>query len=152
MGTLKYTTTVSAQKTAGEMAVMLAKHGAAEVTTLYDEDARLVGLTFTLRTPHGPRKFSLPIKVHNVLRLLEKQSSRREIRTKFSQIDQAERTAWRVARDWLAAQLAILEADMAALDEIMLPYLLVDAETQERLYDRYLGDHEETLALPARTE
>lgn len=36
---------------------------------------------------------------------------------------QAERTAWRNIRDWVLAQMAIIEAGMAQMDEVFLPYL-----------------------------
>ena len=34
--------------------------------------------------------------------------------------------AWRVMKDWIAAQLALAETKMVQLDEIMLPYMHVD--------------------------
>lgn len=37
--------------------------------------------------------------------------------------DQAERTGWRNLRDWVLAQMAIIEAGMASVDEVFLPYL-----------------------------
>ena len=36
---------------------------------------------------------------------------------------QAERTAWRNVRDWIMAQMAIIEAGQVAMEEIFLPYL-----------------------------
>lgn len=58
--------------------------------------------------------------------------------------EQAERVAWRVAREWLLAQLAIIEAQMATLDQVMLPYLQVDG--QKTLYAAY-REREDTLQL-----
>ena len=40
--------------------------------------------------------------------------------------DQAERVAWRIVKDWVAAQMAILESEMVQMDEIFLPYMLND--------------------------
>jgi len=37
---------------------------------------------------------------------------------------QAERVAWRIVKDWVEAQLAILESEMVHLDEIFLPYMV----------------------------
>lgn len=146
MGTLNYSSTVASSKTAAEMSQMLSKHGASRVTVMF-EDGQHVGLEFTLPTPHGAREFALPIDVAAVLRLLEKQSRGGTIRKGYSNIEQAERTAWRVAKDWLAAQLAIIEAQMATLDEVMLPYLIVEPGlTRKTLYARY-REHENALAL-----
>lgn len=48
---------------------------------------------------------------------------------------QAERVAWRVIKDWIAAQLAIVETQMVELDQVMLPYLHVDGD--RTLYESY---------------
>lgn len=146
MGTLNYSTAVAASKTSAEMSALLSKHGASRVTVVF-ADGRQAGLEFTLVTPHGPREFALPIDVDAVLTLLTRQARGGTIRKGFSNAEQAERTAWRVAKDWLAAQLAIIEAQMATLDQIMLPYLIVDSgPKRQTLYGRY-RDHEAALEL-----
>jgi hypothetical protein len=38
--------------------------------------------------------------------------------------EQAERVAWRIVKDWVEAQMAILESEMVQMDEIFLPYML----------------------------
>lgn len=38
--------------------------------------------------------------------------------------EQAERVAWRIIKDWIEAQMAILESEMVTMDEIFLPYTL----------------------------
>jgi hypothetical protein len=40
--------------------------------------------------------------------------------------EHATRVAWRVVEDWLEAQLALIAAQMATVDEVMLRYLHVD--------------------------
>ena len=39
---------------------------------------------------------------------------------------QAERVAWRILRDWVLSQMAILETEMVAMDQIMLTYMVDD--------------------------
>jgi hypothetical protein len=129
---LNYTTTIAASKTIGEMQIMLAKAGAARIAVEY-EGASAIGMAFQLRTPHGDRSFSLPVDVEAMQQLLTKQR-RGNSRVKDS-IEQAERVAWRVMKDWLAAQLALVETKMAGLDQVMLPYLHVDGE--RTLYAAY---------------
>jgi hypothetical protein len=153
MGTLNYTSTIAASQSAAEMSQLLSKHGASRVTVMF-EGGRHVGLEFTLPTPHGAREFALPIDVDAVLRLLQKQARAGELRKgkHYANPGQAERTAWRVAKDWLAAQLAIIEAQMATLDEVMLPYLIVEPGPERKtLYARY-REHEDALALTAGEE
>lgn len=148
MGTLNYTTVVTSTKTAGEMSALLAKHGAKRVTVIFDGDGQHTGLEFTLVTPHGDREFALPIDVDAVLRLFQKQVRIRQIPRRYANAAQAERTAWRVAKTWLEAQLAIIEAQMASLDEVMLPYLVVDqGPIRKTLYNRYREAEDAALAL-----
>lgn len=49
--------------------------------------------------------------------------------------EQAERVAWRIIKDWVEAQMAILESQMVQMDEIFLPYM-VDKQGQT-LYAAY---------------
>lgn len=46
---------------------------------------------------------------------------------------QAAMTAWRILKDWVAAQLAIIETEMVVIEQVFLPYLLLDKDTT--LYD-----------------
>lgn len=150
MATLNYTTTISVVRTIGEMQQALAGHGAASIAIAY-EGGKPSGIGFMLKTPHGFRTFDLPVDVAAVHRLLSDQRAGRNGYKANIRVDarpeQAERVAWRVARDWLFAQLAIIEAQMATLDQVMLPYLKVD--DSHTLYQVYT-DREEFLALETR--
>lgn len=150
MPTLNYTTQVAAGKTIGEIQALLAKHGASAVATRYD-NGRAVGVSFGLVTPHGERHFTLPVDVPAMLRLLQRQ----RISPRYRTAEHAVRVAWRVVKDWLAAQLALVEASMATLDQVMLPYLQVDPE--HTLYEAFrereqaaLEASSNVLSLPAR--
>lgn len=128
MGTLNYSTTIAASKTVGEMQAMLAQHGAGSVSVDYD-DGRAVGLSFALTTLHGPRHFTIPVDVPAMQRLLIRQDKAGQLRSgrkdQRTSMEQAERVAWRVMKDWLAAQLALVESQMASLDQVMLSYVQV---------------------------
>lgn len=39
-------------------------------------------------------------------------------------VEQSERVAWRIIKDWVETQMAILESEMVQMDEIFLPYML----------------------------
>ena len=52
---------------------------------------------------------------------------------------QAERTAWRNVRDWVLAQVAIIEAGMVQIEEVFLPYM-TDGSGRT-LYQLYQGGH-----------
>ena len=46
----------------------------------------------------------------------------RRIPPKMRTKEQATRVAWRIVKDWLAAQLAMIEAGLVDLEEVFLPY------------------------------
>lgn len=150
-GLLNYTTTISADKTIGEMQQMLRKAGATSVAVHYGDDQRAGGLSFRVVTKHGLRDFTLPVDITPVQRILADQRSRPYSKTERLQLvaDQAERTAWRVARSWLEAQLALIQIGMATLDQVMLPYLHVGPDLT--LYAAY-QDQQDVLALTAGGE
>lgn len=148
MSVLNYTTQIAAGKTIAEIQALLAKHGAARIAIDYSDGAA-TGVTFGLVTPHGPRMFTLPVDVDAMHRLLVAEHDAGRLRSGKSKAvirsrEQAERVAWRVIKDWLAAQLALVQTEMAALDQVMLPYLHVDGD--RTLYAAY-RDRENVLAL-----
>jgi hypothetical protein len=67
--------------------------------------------------------------------LLAADAAAGRIRRAYGTPEHAARVAWRVIKDWLEAQLALIDARMAALDQVMLPYLLVDED--RTLYAAY---------------
>lgn len=136
-GLLNYTTTINANRTISEMQAMLVRAGASSVTLHYDGFGHTTGLTFSVRTKYGPQQFTLGVDIAAVQTVLAKQRTRGSMADRMETVrDQAERTAWRVARSWLEAQMAMVEIGLASLDQVMLPYLHVDrAGTQ--LYTAY---------------
>ena len=131
-----YTTRISAFQSIGEIQGALAQHGAAKIMVDY-VDGKPTGISFGLATPAGMRGFVLPAAVDGTLRAFQKQ------RIKCDE-DQAERTAWRNVRDWVLAQMALIESCDMQVEEPFLPYLANrNGETVYQLYSRgqlLLGD------------
>lgn len=122
-----YTTKVPAVQSVAEIVGALAAHGAVKIQQDY-EAGRPISIAFMIETPAGPRGFRLPCSTDRVAAVLAQQKVR---------VDdaQAERIAWRILRDWVMAQMAILETEMVAMDQIMLPYMLDDqGRTAYELY------------------
>lgn len=130
---LNYTTTIPVTQTVGECQAILGSAGAASVAVHY-QDAQPAGLSFSLVTPHGERAFTLPVNidgVHQVLVTAERNGQFASLRKKqgtYTSREHAARVAWRVVKDWLEANLALVAAQMATIDEVMLPYLHVDGD------------------------
>lgn len=130
MAIKNYTTTIDVYKSLGEIQGALASHGARKIMVDYDEAGRPVGITFGIETPVGKRGFLLPANVDGVRAVFAKQKIR-------EQDGQAERTAWRNVRDWIMAQMAIIESGQVEMEEVFLPYL---TDRQGRtLYQLYQG-------------
>lgn len=136
---LNYTTKIAVGQSVGEVQQLLAGHGARQIAMDYD-DGRPCGVSFTLHTPHGIAVFTLPVDVEAMQRLLAAKNRAGDLRDHGKRADrdsraQAERVAWRVIKDWLAAQMTLVDAQMVQLDEVMLPYLAV--EQGRTLYQMY---------------
>jgi hypothetical protein len=138
---LNYSTVIAAAKTVAECQELLAEAGAASVAVHY-ENREAAGLSFRLKTPHGTRDFSLPVNVdgaHLVIRDMLRQNPPHVSRAQLDRLGSrkhAADVAWRVARDWLEANLALVAAGMASVTEIMLPYLVV-GEDDRTLWQAY---------------
>lgn len=132
MALLNYTTSIAVTKTIGEVQGLLVQAGARSIGTTYDKIGRSTGISFAVQTGYGVRSFSLPVNARRVEAVL----SRQKVAPKFKTPEQAERVAWRIVKDWLEAQLAIIETDMVTLDQVMLPYMQEDASGRT-IYELY---------------
>ncbi len=117
MPLLNYTTKIDTFTTIGQIQGMLAKHGAKKILHEYDDNVRVVAVSFMIDTPVGMQAIKLPANVSAVQKVLTKQ----KVKCDYAQ---AERVAWRIIKDWVEAQMAILESEMVTLDQIFLPYMI----------------------------
>ncbi|RGR75505.1 hypothetical protein DWY25_04520 [Holdemania filiformis] len=117
-----YTTTKDAFESVGEIQAMLARRGAQRLMIEYGPDQRVVSVSFTISTPGGIQAVRLPSNVDATLEVLRRQKKTNS--KVIATYDQAERVSWRILRDWLDAQLAILETEMVTIDQVLLPYFI----------------------------
>src|SRR5688572_11290030 len=118
MAILNYTTQVESEKTIAEIQKILVKHGAHKIVTDY-KNSLPSAVTFCLTLKDNLIAFSLPANPEGVLRAMKKDS--KIPRSKCTE-EQAQRVAWRIVKDWVEAQMAIVEAQLAELAEVFLPY------------------------------
>ena len=123
MPLLNYTTKVDVYTTLGAIQSQLVKHGAKKIMQDYDDDGRIAALSFMIDTPAGPRGIRLPVNVEAVQKVLSRQKVKCDR-------EQAERVAWRIVKDWVEAQMAILESEMVQMEEIFLPYIMLNSAGQ----------------------
>ena len=48
--------------------------------------------------------------------------------------EQAERVAWRILKDWVEAQMALLDIEMVRFEEIFRPY--IETSSGQTIYER----------------
>jgi len=143
MPILNYTTTISTEKTAGEIQSMLAKAGANAIMIEYGPDAVMSAMSFRINTTHGVITFRLPSNTEGVFQSLC--ASKKVPRAKKTH-EQAARVAWRILKDWIEAQLAITEAQLADLEQVFLPY--AQDANGVTVYDRLQKQGFKALAAP----
>lgn len=127
MPILNYSTSIDVTKTAGEIQARLAKAGARAILTEYNDQGSITGMSFQLKTEWGIISYKMPVRTEGVLQAIKKD---RKCQPRYCNRDQAQRVAWRIMKDWIAAQLAFIEADMARMTEVFLPYAVNPADGQ----------------------
>lgn len=131
MAILNYTTKIDAYKTIGEIQQVLAKHGAKRIMIENNpENGQPVGLGFQVDWNSKEHSFMLPCNFQGVLHAMKKQ----KVPNALCNESQAIRVGWRIIKDWVEAQMALKEADIASLPEIFLPYIVT--KTGQTLFQR----------------
>lgn len=125
MPLLNYTTKISAIKTANQIVEILAKHRATSVMMDYDGQGAVTGIKWRIESNNDSLGFALPVNVDAVFQVMTKQ--RISLTDAVKRRAQSERTAWRNIKDWVEAQMALIETGQAPLEQIFLPYMLNDA-------------------------
>lgn len=118
-GLLNYRTSVPAHRTIGEIQSVLVKAGAKAIASQYD-GGEVTSLRFVMATAHGDRQFELPVNVEPVAEVLRSQRRAGQVSKTSKPID----VAWRILKDWVEAQVAILETEMVTIDQVLLPFML----------------------------
>jgi len=121
-------TKVPAERTAAEIQEILGRR-AKRVMTEY-ADGEVVALSFSIEIKGKEVLFRLPVRWQNYHKVLERAAVK-----KRDNVDpeQSRRTAWRIAKTGLEADLARVDAELVELQEIMLPYVVQGDQT---LYER----------------
>jgi hypothetical protein len=144
MAILNYSTQIAAGKTVTEIQQMLARAKAQAVLTEYDTEGVLIAISFRIITRFGLMSFRLPANIQKIYQVIVRD---KRITPKLRTRDQACRVAWRIVKDWLEAQMAIVQAEMVDLEQVFLPYAQhPDGST---VYDALKDRQFHGLALPS---
>ena len=133
MAILNYTTTVDSFKTVSEIEYILMKHKAKSIMKNYEGES-ITGLSFLIDTGVQQIPVRLPVKVDECLKILKKEKRENPKKQIKDTREQAERVAWRILKDWVEAQMALLDIEMVRFEEIFLPY--IETGNGQTVYER----------------
>lgn len=108
----------------------LIAHGAKQIMFEYDDGGQVKSLNFALVIGERTCGFQLPARVDKVELIFYKN---KKPRYNWQQAEpltedekaQAYRTAWANIRDWITAQLALIETEQVKMEEVFLPYMII---------------------------
>lgn len=134
MAILNYTTSIDCEKSISEIQKCLVKHGANKIVTDY-ENGSPSSVTFCLTINDRLVGYILPANYSGVLKAMKND---KKVPNSKCTNEQAQRVAWRIVKDWVEAQMAIVEAQLADMAEVFLPYAVT--RTGETMYKYIQND------------
>ena len=137
MPLMNYSTRVEAHRTVSEVTAILVRHGASRIVQDFDRSGNVVALKWSLDGRYGTLGYAMPVNYEAVYDVLTDEGLifKRDTDRRMAQ---ARRVAWRILKDWIEAQIALLESGMVEMEEIFLPYML--AGTGDRTLYKALVD------------
>jgi hypothetical protein len=118
MPLLNYTTSVSVSRSVQEISKALVKAGASSIMQDFDENGNISAVSFKIILEGNPIAFRLPANWQSVLEVMKHDGTPRPKLTP----EHAQRVAWRITKDWVEAQMAILQTKSVVLPQLFLPY------------------------------
>lgn len=122
---LNYSTTVDAETTIGEIQKLLSNYGVQAMMTEYD-GKQVSAVSFKLDVGGRSMGFKMPCNWRAVLQVFNEQGiGIGKLKHKDKNMNnQAIRTAWRIIKVWIEAQLALVEVNMVTIPQVFLPYAI----------------------------
>ena len=116
---------------------LLASKGARSIQINYDDRGRCSGVSFMLSIENILVPFKLPCNFEGVRKAMQKECKTWRTKNQLNSVnDQIRRIAWRIVKDWVAAQMALIEAEQACLAQVFLPYVSYNDGTTA--FDRFM--------------
>lgn len=130
MALLNYSTTKNAEESISEIQKILSKHNVSAMTTEY-EGRNVSSVAFRMEIQSKQLTFRMPCNWRAVQVVLSTYNeNRRKIngrwQDKIKTDDETSiKVAWRVLKDWVEAQLALVEINMVTLPQVFLPFAVM---------------------------
>ena len=107
----------------------LVAHKAQKIMFDYSDTGELTGLSFGIMVGEKMLGIKLPARVEECTAILETEGL-----INPNKQNHALRVAWANIRDWVMAQMAMIDLDMVKMEEVFLPYILDGDKTVYELY------------------
>lgn len=120
MPILNYTTQVEAEKTVGEIYQILLKAKAKEIGFENDSDGDTIAVKFCIFFAGDLLWFRLAPNYKGVLEAMK----RDKVAPRFLNLRQAFNVGWRIIKDAIEAQIAIVQSNQGEIAEVFLPYAI----------------------------
>jgi len=145
MPILNYTTSIKAEKSVMEIQKILSGSGAKQIGIDYDDDGDPVSVSFLISIDGTIVHYRLPSDWEGVQAALIAD----RVQTRYRSGEHALKVSWRIVKDWLEAQMAIIQSGQAKVQQVMLPYAVAnDGRTLFEHFEdrpsRLLGSHTDT--------
>jgi hypothetical protein len=128
MAIKNYTSGMRIDRIFAELQQTLGQHGAKSISFEYGDNGKVQGVGFVISVEGRFIPVRLPARVDKARAVLKRQWDAGVISHKQGKEtygpEQAYRVAWRNILDWVQAQMALLEIEMAKIEEVFLPYMV----------------------------
>lgn len=140
---LNYTTEIAPEKSIGEIQKMLAGHGVQGILTEYD-GPHVAAVSFRIIVSGDMISFRLPCNWRAVQEVFKQKNANRKKRNGRLErlIDDSQEhstgVAWRIIKDWVEAQLALVELNQTTIPQVFLSHAIT--KSGETLGERMVAN------------
>lgn len=150
MPIMNYSTVVPPEKSIGEVTSLLIRKGAKSITQDFYDDGRVKAVSFVMAVGGVPTRFVLPANTTGVAGVMLAEKPYNPSRNKLTRdayrqkiAAQAEWVAWRILKDWVAAQMALIESGQAQAAQVFLPY--ATEQSGRTVYELFVENNQKQL-------
>jgi hypothetical protein len=137
-----YSTNIGLERTIAEIEKILAKHGARAILKEYDVSGRVTAVNFIAEVFEGQSvPFRLPLDVQALMEVINHQIDHPQkhegkIEHKYkNDMDYARRVGWRIIRDWVDAQMTMIDLRQVTIPQVFLSYAY-DSTDQKTFFQK----------------
>lgn len=125
-----FTTSIPIDKTIMEIEQILQRMGVSRVFKMYN-DGKITALAFAIIRDGKELPFKLPMQDDKILVAFQNAVRKGNLPKRYMvDKEQASRTGWRIIKDWVDSQMALIEINTVKVEEVFLPYLFNPIENK----------------------